>query len=61
MFRFQSQIYSAEEVVKNLQPGDMEQSAEVITVRIKGVLDDVDMKFLQRNGSYKLLEVSGYD
>ena len=39
---FQSQTYNADETVKKLQPGDVNQSVENITVIVKGELDDID-------------------
>ena len=41
-------------MVKKLQPGDVNQSVETITVTVKGVLDDIDEKFMQHNGISKV-------
>ena len=51
---FQSQIYQADEIMKELQPGDVHHCAENITVTVKGALNDIDEKFMQHNGISKI-------
>ena len=43
---FQSQLYHADGILKQLQHGDEEQSVENIPAAVKGALDDIDEKFM---------------
>ena len=56
--RFQSQIYLADEILKQLQPGDVDQSGENIPAAVKGTLDDIDEKFMQHNDISKMVGIT---
>ena len=40
--------------MNELQPGYVDHSAENITVTVKGVLDDIEKKFMHHNGTSKV-------
>ena len=55
---FQSQIYQADEILKELQPGDEDQFGKNIPAAVKGALDDIDEKFMQHNGISKIVDIT---